>query len=117
MMGGTRSTSSEPWKPSWRLARSGRRTRRRLLDHFLMATLQRTVALIEVNGVAVPVGKDLHFDVARGRHIFFDQYAVVAEGGFRFALGAFQCRIKIGVASTRRMPLPPPPATAFMSTG
>ena len=32
----------------------------------LMAALQRTVALVEMDGVAVTVGEDLHLDVARG---------------------------------------------------
>jgi hypothetical protein len=63
----------------------------------LVPPLQRTVALIEVNSVALLVGKDLQLDVTRARHIFLDQYATVAEGGLRFALCAFQCRIKIGV--------------------
>ena len=57
----------------------GHAGRRRFLDHLLMAALQRAVALAEMNGIAVPVGKDLDFDVARRGDIFFDQDAARAE--------------------------------------
>ncbi len=53
---------------------------RRLLDHLLVPPLQRTVALVEMDGVAVAVGEHLHLDVARRADIFFDQHARVAEG-------------------------------------
>ena len=72
--------------------------RRRFLDDFLVAALQRAVALVQMNGVAVPVGEDLHFDMARRGDIFFDQHAIVAEGGFRLALRRFQRGVEIGVA-------------------
>ncbi len=61
--------------------------RRRLLDHFLMAALQGAIALVEMDGVAVAVGENLHLDVARRGDVFLDQHALVAEGRFRLALG------------------------------
>ena len=60
--------------------------RRRFLDHFLVAALQRAVALVEMDGVAVAVGEDLHLDMARRVDVFLDQHALVAEGRFRLAL-------------------------------
>ena len=57
------------------------------LDDLLVAALDRAVALEEADGVAVRVGEDLDFDVARAAEIAFDQHAVVAEGGQRFAFG------------------------------
>ena len=41
--------------------------RGRLLDHLLVAALQRAVALEQVHGIAVPVGEHLDLDVARAR--------------------------------------------------
>ena len=92
--------------------------RRRLLDHLLMAPLQRAVALEEMHDVAVPVGEDLDLDVARREHVFLDQHARVAEGARRLALRARERGLELRArSSTRRMPLPPPPATALISTG
>ena len=59
----------------------------RFLDHFLMAALQGAIALVEMDGVAVAVGKYLHLDVARRGDVFLDQHVLVAEGRFRLALG------------------------------
>ena len=56
----------------------------RFLDHLLVAALHRTVALAEMDGVAVAVGKDLDLDMARlDDRLFEDQFAI-AEGIFRF---------------------------------
>ena len=60
--------------------------RRRLLDHLLVAALQRTVALAEMDDVAVAVGENLQLDVARVSDIFLDQHAGLAEGALRLAL-------------------------------
>ena len=70
--------------------------RRRLLDHLLVAALQRAVALEEMDDVAVPVGEDLDLDVARRQHVFLDQHPRVAEGALRLALGARERRLEIG---------------------
>src|SRR6266498_3028243 len=48
------------------------RRRRSLLDDLLMAALQRTIALEEMNQIAARVAQDLNLDVARGNlvHLF-----------------------------------------------
>ena len=70
-----------------RLAQRGRhRRRRRLLDHLLMAALDRAVALAEMDDRALLVAEHLHFDMARSEQRPLDQQAAVAEGVFR--LGA-----------------------------
>ncbi len=62
-----------------------------------MAALQRTVALVEMNGVAVPVCKDLHLNMARRVDIFLDQDALVAESGLGLAHGGAKCSVEIGM--------------------
>ena len=71
--------------------------RRRFLDHLLVAALQRTVALVEMDGIAVGVGKHLQLDMPRRRNIFLDQHAGVAERTFGLALRALQRRVEIDV--------------------
>ena len=58
---------------------------RGFFDHFLMASLHRAVALEEIDGVAVRVGKDLDFNMAGAGGVFLDQYRIVAETGGGFA--------------------------------
>ncbi len=41
------------------------------------------------------IGEHLHFDVARAGDIFLDQHAIIIEGGFGFAFGAFECGFEI----------------------
>ena len=57
-----------------------------LLDHFLIAALDRAFALAEINDVAVLVAQHLDLDVARIGDEFLDEHAVVAEGGLRLRL-------------------------------
>ena len=61
--------------------------RRRFLDHFLIAALDRTFALAEIDHVAVLVAEHLDFDVAGIDDEFLDEHPVVAERGFGFGLG------------------------------
>src|SRR5690606_4900905 len=66
------------------LAQLGReRGRRRLLDELLMATLDRALALAEVDHVAVRIRQDLDLDVARALEVLLDVDRVVPEGGTR----------------------------------
>ena len=67
-----------------------KRDRRRLLDDFLMAALNRTFAFAEMNRRAVRVGENLKLDVARIAQVAFQQNRVVAERGQRFALGGVE---------------------------
>ena len=81
-----------------RRAQLGRHAgRRRFLDHLLMAALQRAVALVEMNDIAVPVAEHLHLDVARRGDVFLDQHARIAERRLRLALRALERRLEIGV--------------------
>ena len=83
-----------------------------------MPALHRAVALEQVHAVAVRVGEHLDLDVARRDQVFLEQHAVVAEARFRFALRRRERRReRLARCSTTRMPLPPPPAEALISTG
>ena len=65
-----------------RLARLGVEERaRRLLDHLLVAALDRALALPQVDAVAVAVGDELDLDVARLLDVFLDEHAIVGERG------------------------------------
>ena len=44
----------------------------RLLHHLLMAALHRAITLSQVDGVALTIGKDLDFHVARADHRLFE---------------------------------------------
>ena len=56
--------------------------------------------------------------MARGGDVLLDQHRVVAEGGPRLAARRAERPARSRRrASTRRIPLPPPPATALISTG
>ena len=54
---------------------------RRDLDHFLVAPLQRALALPNMRDRSVPVGRDLHFDVPRPRDEPLGEDGAVAERG------------------------------------
>ena len=70
--------------------------RGRLLDHFLVPPLHGAVAVAEIDRVAVLVGKDLDFDVARILEIFLDVHRRVAERGLRFGPGGIDRVEKCG---------------------
>ena len=53
--------------------------RRRFLNHLLVPALQRAIALVQMHDIAVTIGHDLDFDVARGSNKFFNQDPVIAE--------------------------------------
>ena len=59
----------------------------RLLDDFLMAALQRAVAITEMNRIALPVRQHLNFDVARPLQEFLHVDNRRAEGGLGLGLG------------------------------
>ena len=64
--------------------------RRRFLEHLLVPSLHRAVALEQVDAVALRVGEDLDLDVPRPRHVALDQHMVVAEAGLGLALARRQ---------------------------
>ena len=67
--------------------RLGESRRWAFFDEFLMATLDRAIALVEMNDVSVLVGDDLDFDVPRAIDVAFEIDAGVTEGCFGFCLG------------------------------
>ena len=60
--------------------------RRRDLDNLLVAQLDRAVALVEVDDVAVAVGQDLHLDVPRPLDQLLEEQRAVAERRLGLAL-------------------------------
>ena len=67
----------------------------RLLDHLLVAALDRAVALAEVDHVAVRVGEHLDLDVARVLEVALDVDAVVGEELLAFAGGALEGLLEV----------------------
>ena len=83
-----------------------------------MPPLERAVALEEVDDVAVLVAEHLHLDVPRLVEVLLDEDAAVLERGL--GLGRAPAASASPAASAlrpARMPRPPPPAAALMSTG
>jgi hypothetical protein len=78
---------------------------------------ERAIALEQVDDIAVAVAEHLHLDMARAKDIFLDQHPVVAERGRGSRLQDSSMSWNSADALTRRIPLPPPPATALISTG
>ena len=87
------------------------------LDDLLVPTLHRTVALEQMDDVAVLVAEDLDFDVPGGFEVLFQVHGAIGEGTQSFLARAFPLQLGLGFAVTRRMPLPPPPATGLSMMG
>ena len=56
-------------------------------NHFLVTALHRAIALAQINGVAMFVGQNLNFDVARFLQVTLHVHHWVAEGGTGFGFG------------------------------
>ena len=67
----------------------------RLLQHLLMAPLDRAVAFEQVDVVAKSVAEHLNFYVAWPLHVFLDQHSIVAKTVDGLALTTGQCRRKV----------------------
>ncbi len=76
----------------------GKPRRRRFFNHLLMAPLDGTVTFEQINRIARVIGKNLNFDMARPRQVFFDEHMFIAESGQRLAL-----RPRKGFAELRRV--------------
>ena len=96
-------------------SRCGRveRGRGAFLPDLLMAALQRTIALAEVNRLAPAVAEHLDFDMARLVQIFFEIDRIVAERRLGLGLGggdrAAASRRRPARPSCRARRRPPPP--------
>ena len=96
----------------------GQVRRRRLLEHLLVVALDRAVALEQMHEVAGPVAGELHLEMARVEDEFLEQDRIVAERGSAPRPSRRPAPAANSFArSTRRMPRPPPPADALISTG
>src|SRR3954464_7633513 len=60
----------------------------RLLDDLLVPTLQRALALAQMDDAALPVTEHLHLDVSRPREVTLENQPVVTECARRLAPGA-----------------------------
>jgi len=58
-----------------------KRRRKGFFEHFLVAALKRAIAFAELHHIAVTVGDDLQFDMARQFQIFFKINRIVAKRG------------------------------------
>ena len=67
----------------------------RLLEHLLVAALDRALALAEGDDLAVPVGEQLDLDVSRPLDVALVVDGVVAESGLRLAPGGFRCLLEL----------------------
>jgi len=82
-----------------------------------MAALDRALALAEMDGVAVRIGENLKFDVARAHEVFFEQHGVVAESGQRFAFCRFEGFVELREVRDDAHPAPTPAGTGFDEHG
>ena len=57
-----------------------------LFDDLLVAALDRTFPLAQIKRVAMAIGQDLNFDMARLGHEFLDKDPIIAEARFRLVL-------------------------------
>ena len=67
------------------------------LDDLLVAALHGTVALEQVDGVALRVREELHLDVPRPLEEPLDEYGAIAEGGLRLRDGALEGSLEVGL--------------------
>ncbi len=65
----------------------GQAKARRDLDDFLVATLHRAIALVQMNHVAVLIAEHLHLDVLGARDVFLEEHGGVAKRATRLGLG------------------------------
>ena len=99
---------------SGRLRQAGGRA---LFDDLLMAALQRTIALEEMDDPAVAIAEHLNFDMARRERYFSSNTRGSPNACSASRAAASSAPSNSTCASTRRMPRPPPPAIALISTG
>ena len=57
---------------------------RSFFEHFLVAALERTIALTQMDRIAIAIAKNLELDMARIAEILFQIDRRIAECGFRF---------------------------------
>ena len=83
--------------------------RRRFLDDFLTAALQRAIALIEMDDIPMCVAEDLDFDMARLLDQLFQHDPAIAEGTLGFAHRAFEFGLQLARLGDKTNAAPPAP--------
>ena len=73
---------------------------RRLLDHLLVAPLDRAVSLAERDDRAISVAEDLHFDMPRVRQVLLEEHAGIAKVVRCQAPHGIECPLQIGRCMT-----------------
>ncbi len=67
----------------------------RTFNHFLVTALDRAIALIKMNRVAMRITQNLHFNVTRTLDKLFEIDFILAERSFSFALGFRHFSVKV----------------------
>ena len=65
--------------------------RRGFFNHFLVTALDGAIPFVEVQAMAVLIGKHLNLHMPGLEHVFFDQHACIAKRRQRFTLSRSQC--------------------------
>ena len=91
--------------------------RRRLFDDLLVAPLNRAFAFADGPHGAVLVGEHLDLDVVAGGQVALAEHRRIAERRLGLPAAASTWAGSSDSSRTTRMPLPPPPADALISTG
>ena len=90
---------------------------RRLLDHLLMAALDRAFALAEEHDVAVRVAQHLDLDMAGLLDVFLDEDAAVAKARLRLAGRGAKALRDLGIGAGDPHALPAPARGGFEQHG
>jgi len=91
--------------------------RGRLLEHLLVAALERAVALPQVDRRAVAVGQDLISTLARILDVLLDVDGGVGEVRLALAPRGLERAPASAAEATTSSPRPPPPAEALIAIG
>ena len=91
--------------------------RRRFFQDFLVATLHGTIALKQVDVVAVGIAKHLYLNVAGPLHVLFDQHGIITKAVDRLALATGQRGGKVFGLVDGSHPLATAPSAGFDEHG
>ena len=91
--------------------------RRRLLEHLLMAPLNRAVPRADNGQVAEPIAEKLNLDMSRVLDEALGEDRAVAERRPTLAVGGLDAGVQLGGTADDPIPRPPPPAAAFRISG
>ena len=87
------------------------------LDDLLMPPLDRAIALVEVNQMAVPIAQKLHLDVLGAADELLEEDVGQPKAFWASRRAWSSAGSSPSALSTTRMPRPPPPIAALTITG